>query len=111
MNGPIRKVSIFVAILMAALLVNLTYTATVRQEPLLENPLNRRVRDAEFARDRGAILAANDPIALSEPSGSQAVPFARSYPRRPHFRARHRPGRAHRRPHHRWQDGHGAVVA
>lgn len=80
MNGPIRKVSIFVAVLFAALLINLTYTAVARQEPLLENPLNRRVRDAEFSRDRGAILVGNDAVALSEPSGHSSIPYARTYP-------------------------------
>lgn len=80
MNGPLRKVSIFVALLMAALLLNLTYMTTFRQEPLLEHGGNRRVRDAEFARDRGAILVENSPIALSEPSGSASVPYMRTYP-------------------------------
>lgn len=79
MNGPIRKVSIFVALLMAALLVNLTYGAVVRQDPLVENPLNRRVRDAEFSRDRGAILVGNDAVASSEPSGNSSVPYVRTY--------------------------------
>lgn len=80
MNGPLRKVSIFVAIMMAALLLNLTYMTTFRQEALLEHPLNRRVSDAEFARDRGAILVGNSPIAMSEPSGSTSVPYKRVYP-------------------------------
>ena len=79
MNGPIRKVSIFVACLMAALLVNLTVLVTYRQPGLLDHPLNRRVRDAEFARDRGAILVGNDPIALSERSGNSTVPYRRSF--------------------------------
>ncbi|NLE98138.1 MAG: penicillin-binding protein 2 [Propionibacterium sp.] len=80
MNGPLRKVSIVVAVMMAALLLNLTYMTTFRQEALLEHPLNRRVRDAEFARDRGAILVGNVPIAISEPSGNATVPFERVYP-------------------------------
>ena len=79
MNGPLRKVSIFVAALMAALLVNLTVLVTVRQEGLLAHPSNRRVRDAEFARDRGAILVGNDPIAMSESTDSTSVPFQRTY--------------------------------
>ncbi len=80
MNGPLRKVSIFVALMMAALLVNLTYTSVVRQESLLEHPSNRRVRDAEFSRDRGAILVGNDPIAMSVESGRASVPYQREYP-------------------------------
>jgi len=80
MNGPLRKVSILVALMMAALLLNLTFFTAVRQEPLNENPLNRRVRDAEFARDRGAILVGNEAIAISEPSGNATVPYVRNYP-------------------------------
>lgn len=80
MNGPLRKVSILVAVMMAALLVNLTYTSVFRQQPMLENASNRRVRDAEFARDRGAILIGNDPIAISEPTDSTIVPYLREYP-------------------------------
>lgn len=79
MNRPLRRVSIFVAAMMAALLINLTFFTTVRQEPLQDHPNNRRVRDAEFSRDRGAILVGNDPIAISEPSGVQHVPFRRTY--------------------------------
>ena len=79
MNGPLRKVSIFVACMMAALLINLTVLVTVRQPGLLDHPLNRRVRDAEFARDRGAILVGNDPIAESEPTGHAVVPYQRSF--------------------------------
>lgn len=80
MNGPLRKVSVFVAFLMALLLANLTYSVLVRQEYALNHPANRRVRDANFSRDRGAILVGNTPIALSDPSGDAAVPFKRSYP-------------------------------
>lgn len=80
MNGPLRKVSIFVAFMMAALLLNLTYMTVFRQDSLVENPLNRRVRDAEFARDRGAILVGNEPIAISESSGNTTVPYMRTYP-------------------------------
>lgn len=80
MNGPLRKVSIFVAIMMAALLVNISFTAVVRQPGLLENQSNSRVRDAEFSRDRGAILVGNNPIAISEPTGETTIPYARQYP-------------------------------
>lgn len=80
MNGPLRKVSIFVAVLMAMLLLNITHFSVFRHDALLEHPLNRRVRDAEFFRDRGAILVGNAPIALSKPTGDTSVPFEREYP-------------------------------
>ena len=56
MNGPIRKVTIFVSLLLAALLVNMTWISVVRTDSLNNDTRNRRVRDAEFSRNRGAIL-------------------------------------------------------
>ncbi|AQP45559.1 peptidoglycan D,D-transpeptidase FtsI family protein [Tessaracoccus flavus] len=79
MNGPIRKVTVFVSLLMAALLLNLTWIAVVRADSLNEDTSNRRVRDAEFSRNRGAILVGNQPIAQSVPRGGR-FPYIRSYP-------------------------------
>ena len=82
MNGPLRKVSIFVAFMMAALLVNVTWISVVRSDDLNSEPRNRRVRDAEFASDRGAILVGNTPIAITNPAEGN-FPFARTYPEGP----------------------------
>lgn len=79
MNNPLRKVSIFVALMMAALLVNVTWISVVRTDDLNAEPRNRRVRDAEFASDRGAILVGNTPIAITNPAEGN-FPFAREYP-------------------------------
>ena len=79
MNGPLRKVSIFVALMMAALLLNITWISVVRTDDLNADPRNRRVRDAEFASNRGAILVGNAPIAITNPAEGR-FPFARSYP-------------------------------
>ena len=35
MNGPLRKVSLFISLLMAALLVNITWLAVARSEDML----------------------------------------------------------------------------
>lgn len=78
MNGPIRKVAVFVAILMAALLANTTYLSVFRQDQLLADGRNRRVRDAEFAQNRGAILVGNNPIAESV-RGDGRFPYVRKY--------------------------------
>lgn len=79
MNGPIRKVASFVAILMAALLVNVTWISVVRTDSLNNDNRNRRVRDAEFSQNRGTILVGNTPIAQSvERSGR--FPYIRTYP-------------------------------
>lgn len=82
MNGPLRKVSIFVSLMMAALLLNITWISVVRTDDLNADPRNRRVRDAEFASNRGAILVGNSPIAITNPS-EERFPFARSYPNGP----------------------------
>lgn len=80
MNGPLRKVSVLVALLMAALLVNITYIAVFRQDAMLAEPRNRRVRDAEFAQNRGAILIGNEAIASSVRTDSTRFPYERTYP-------------------------------
>lgn len=79
MNGPIRKVTIFVSILIAALLANMTWISVARTDSLNSDSRNRRVRDAEFARNRGAILVGNTPIAESMP-GKGRFPYLRTYP-------------------------------
>ena len=68
MNRPIRRVAVFAALLFFALLANITYFPLFRADALLNDPNNRRVRDAQFAQDRGAILVGNTPIASSEPT-------------------------------------------
>jgi peptidoglycan glycosyltransferase len=62
------------------LLANGTYMMIVRQSSLTEAPQNRRVRDAEFAQNRGAILTAGKvKIATTEPS-DDSFKFQRVYP-------------------------------
>ena len=48
MNGSLRKVAAFVALMFGALLLNFTHFSVFRTAPLLEHPRNVRVRDAEF---------------------------------------------------------------
>ncbi|MHA6513141.1 peptidoglycan D,D-transpeptidase FtsI family protein [Tessaracoccus sp. Z1128] len=79
MNGPIRKVTVFVALMMAALLLNFTAISVVQSEDLNADSRNRRVRDAEFSRPRGAILVGNEPIAVSVQRPGR-FPYVRTYP-------------------------------
>lgn len=79
MNGPIRKVTVFIAVLMAALLANMTVISVVRADSLNADGRNRRVRDAEFSQNRGAILVGTEPIAESEPRKGR-FPYVRTYP-------------------------------
>ena len=59
MNKPIRTMSIFCMLLFVALLLNATYLQYWQADSLnslSQHPDNKRVRDAEFSRKRGAIL-------------------------------------------------------
>ena len=72
MNRPIRRVAVVVLVMFGLLLANGTYLIIFRQEGLAAQPQNRRVRDAEFSQDRGAILAAGKvEIASTEESDSR----------------------------------------
>jgi penicillin-binding protein A len=80
MNKPIRRVAFVAMIMFALLLANGTYMMIFRQSSLAAQPQNRRVRDAEFAQDRGAILAAGKTeIAKTVPSKDR-FKYQRVYP-------------------------------
>nr|WP_156607685.1 penicillin-binding protein 2 [Auraticoccus cholistanensis] len=66
-------------LLFALLLGNGTYLIVVRQDALNAHPNNRRVRDAEFAQDRGGILVANTLIAETVESDGD-FRYQRVYP-------------------------------
>ncbi len=80
MNKPIRTISVFCLLLFVALMVNVTYLQFWRADSLDSNPLNRRVVEEAYARERGAILVGRDPIAESEPVDDR-YQFLRTYPR------------------------------
>ena len=80
MNRPIRRVAFVAMMMFALLLANGTYMMIFRQSALAAEPQNRRVRDAEFAQDRGSILAAGKTeIAETEPI-DDAFKYQRIYP-------------------------------
>jgi penicillin-binding protein A len=71
MNKPIRTMSIACMLLFVALLLNTTYLQYIRADELNSRDDNKRVRDAEFSRERGAIVVASKPIAESVPVDDQ----------------------------------------
>ena len=80
MNGPIRRVAVVAMLMFGLLLANGTYAVLFRQDPLDAMPQNRRVRDAEFAQNRGSILAAGKvEIATTQPSQDR-FGYQRTYP-------------------------------
>lgn len=79
MNKPIRTISLFCLVLFLALMLNATYLMYVRSGELTADPQNRRVINAAFSRERGAILVGKDPVARSVPS-DDSYDFQRTYP-------------------------------
>lgn len=79
MNRPIRRVSVFAMVMFGLMLINCTYLMVFQQESLNANGQNRRVRDAEFAQDRGAIMVGTTEVAKTEPVDDR-FKFLRSYP-------------------------------
>ena len=59
-------------------MVNATYLQYVEADALNDNPRNRRIIEAAFSRERGAILVAGDPVAESIPSDDR-YDFQRVY--------------------------------
>lgn len=79
MNKPIRTISMFCLLLFVALMLNATYLQFWRADSLDDDPRNRRVIEAAYSRERGAILVGRDPIAESVPSDDR-YEFQRTYP-------------------------------
>lgn len=79
MNKPIRRVAFVLFVMFFLLLANQTFFIVFRQDSLNANPQNRRVRDAQFAQDRGDILAGGQPIATTK-STKDRFKYQRSYP-------------------------------
>lgn len=79
MNKPIRTISIFCMFLFVALMVNATYLQFWRASSLDQDPRNRRVIEASYSRERGAILVGRTPVAESVPVDDE-FEFQRQYP-------------------------------
>ncbi len=81
MNKPIRTLAVASMFLFVALLVNATYVQYWQADDLTslsQHPDNKRVRDAEFSRERGAILVRGKAVAESNKS-DDAYEFQRVY--------------------------------
>lgn len=87
MNKPIRNLSVFCLLLFVALLANATYLQYWQADQLSSlsaHPDNRRVRDLQFARERGAILVNGKAIAESKKTNDR-YKFQRVYPQGPEY--------------------------
>lgn len=79
MNRPIRRVAFVAMVMSLALLINVCVSYLVRQDSLNADSRNRRVTDAAFAQDRGAIMVGNTAVAETVASKDQ-FKFQRKYP-------------------------------
>ena len=82
MNKPIRNLAVGCMLLFMALLLNATYVQYWQADDLTslsKHPDNKRVRDAEFSRERGAILVRGKAVAESNKSDDE-YKFQRAYP-------------------------------
>jgi len=80
MNKPIRRVAFVAMLMFALLLANGTYMMIFRQDSLAAQPQNRRVRDAEFAQNRGAILASGKAEMAKTVPSKDRFKYQRVYP-------------------------------
>ena len=78
MNKPIRTISLFCLFLFLALMVNATWLQYAKSQDYAENPRNRRVIEAAYSAERGAILVGRDPVAESKPVDDK-YEFLREY--------------------------------
>jgi penicillin-binding protein A len=79
MNAKVFRVAIALAVLVGALIVNLSVVQVIDARSIKEQPGNRRVVLEEYARQRGPILVDGKPIARSVAS-SDDLRFLREYP-------------------------------
>jgi peptidoglycan glycosyltransferase len=77
-NKPIRTIAIFCLLLFVALMINATWLQYWKADDYDNNALNRRVIEAAYSRERGAILVGRDPVAESLPSDDK-YDFLRTY--------------------------------
>jgi peptidoglycan glycosyltransferase len=86
-NKPIRNLSVFCLALFVMLLANATFLQYWQADglsSLRQHPDNRRIRDLQFSRERGAILVDGKAIAESVKTKDQ-YKFQRVYPQGPEY--------------------------
>jgi peptidoglycan glycosyltransferase len=69
MNRPIRRIGFVLALLLIALLANITYIQVVKAGEYRDRPGNQRLLLEEYNRERGPILVGPNPVARSKETG------------------------------------------
>jgi peptidoglycan glycosyltransferase len=77
-NKPIRTISLFCLLLFLALMANATWLQYAQSQDYADDPRNRRIIEAAYSAERGAILVGRDPVAESKPVDDK-YEFLREY--------------------------------
>jgi peptidoglycan glycosyltransferase len=74
----LRRLAVVIAVLMVALMANMTYLQYVSASDIRNRQANSRVLLEEYSRERGPILLGSSSIAASIPTGDQ-LKYLRRY--------------------------------
>jgi len=85
-NRPIRRVTVFVGILLLAVVLNLNWVQVIRADSLKDNSANRRTTLDQYKRQRGSIVLQGTPVADSVPT-KDALMYLRRYAAGPQYSA------------------------
>lgn len=84
MNRPVRRIAIALAVLFAAIFVNLNYVQVVKGSDYRNAAGNKRVLLNEYASPRGAIVVSGTNVAVSKPTKDE-LKYLRTYPDGPMY--------------------------
>lgn len=84
MTRPIRRIGLVLAILLVALMVNITIIQVIRADDYRDRPGNQRVLLEQYDRERGPILVGGNAIAKSVETGD-SLRYQRVYPDGPAY--------------------------
>ncbi len=87
MKAPVRRISVLVAMLFAALLISSTLIQFVQAPSISARADNRRTLLDNYSRERGSIIVGDQPVARSLPSPDEQITFLRTYPQGPLYAA------------------------
>ncbi|MBT2386936.1 penicillin-binding protein 2 [Streptomyces sp. ISL-11] len=79
MNKPVRHISVFIGVLVLALLIQATWVQFVRGDELSGHKDNRRVRIASFAQPRGNIIVGGKPVTGSVETKGSDFKYKRTF--------------------------------
>lgn len=82
MNKPLRRVALAMMAMMLLLMANVTYVQVIQADDLRHGPGNGRTQRAEYAKQRGQIIAGGQSLANSVETGDE-LKFQRTYPNGP----------------------------